>query len=96
MLIKTGRVEFHRSEDPTLDGASGPRHYLKQITFGGRYKKKPTVVTSVAGWDIYNSANSRVSVEVEGVDEYGCTIHLHTWADTKIWSLTVAWVAYGD
>ena len=95
MQIKSGTVDFNRGTDPTMDGGSGPRHYRKTVNYGG-FRRPPTVVTSVTGFDVYNSANARVSVNAENVDDDSCVIHLHTWADTKIWSVTVNWMAYGD
>ena len=96
MIIRSGVASFNRGDDPTMDGGNGPRHYDRAIKFGTRFKRNPTVVTSITGLDVYNSANARISVDAQAIDDDGCNIHLHTWSDTKIWSLTVSWIAYGE
>jgi len=93
MIIKSGEVTFHKDQHPTMLG-SGVRNYSDFIRFDRHFRDVPKVVLSVRNFDILNSANARVSLSAADESHDGFELTLHTWADTRIWALTVSWIAY--
>ena len=66
------------------------------VSFPVPFKNKPAVVASLRGMDIHHENNARIGVSVSAITPYGFTAHVCTWADTKVWSATVAWTAYDN
>lgn len=81
--------------DPMWTG-SGPRHKVVHVDFPRPFEGQPTVVLAISALDAAsNSASSvRITVSPQNVTARGFDIDFHTWADSRIWSTNVTWVAY--
>jgi hypothetical protein len=94
MQVQTGTVGV--SDYPHGDWwtGSGPREVTKHITLSG-FNRAPKVVAAISSFDISGQANARVNVTVENVSSSHADIRIATWADTRIASITVSWIAIG-
>ncbi len=76
-----------------IEVGSGPRSDEFQATFVTPCSKTPVVQYSVVGVDGSNAANLRYLVSIKNVDVKGFTVHLETWADTKLFGIWIHWTA---
>jgi hypothetical protein len=67
-----------------------------RVNFVKTFKSVPTVITSINAADVANSANFRVKVYATAVDLNGFTVCAESWADTKLYSCGVSWIAFGE
>ncbi|KAG8899631.1 hypothetical protein FRC00_001190 [Tulasnella sp. 408] len=66
----------------------------KAITFQGtQFCKTPSVFVALNWIDISTEANLRVKARVTNVTGQGCTWHMDSWADTKLWSAGMSYIA---
>ncbi|KAG8915317.1 hypothetical protein FRC00_005762 [Tulasnella sp. 408] len=56
--------------------------------------KKPTVFLALNSIDISTEANLRVRAYVDNVTTGGLTWHIDSWADTKLWSGGISYIAF--
>ncbi|KZV90877.1 zincin, partial [Exidia glandulosa HHB12029] len=66
----------------------------RQITFTRPYAAPPKVIVWLCRLDLDRSTNYRVTATGTDVTTTGFTLHLDTWADTKLYSATASWIAY--
>lgn len=85
------RVETGSYKTPYLPG----RTVQQWVSYRARFKQTPSVVTNISMADVDKGANFRLKVRAENVTSQGFTLSVQTWADTKLYSCTVSWVAVG-
>ncbi|KAL0635216.1 hypothetical protein Q9L58_005862 [Maublancomyces gigas] len=83
---------YHTIEDHDIK--STPLHNTRIITFKRKYPTAPTVVVWLNVIDLGSAANWRIKTFATNVTATGFTIHIDTWADTKLYAAMASWVAY--
>lgn len=83
---------YHTLEDH--DCKSAPLHNTRKITFKRKYPTAPAVVVWLNVIDLGSAANWRIKTFATNVTATGFTIHIDTWADTKLYAAMASWVAY--
>ena len=91
-----GNAQFSDGGSGHMWAGSGPRNRIVHVDFPRPFAAKPTVLVAISSLDAAsNSASSvRISVTAQNVTERGFDVNFHTWADSRIWSTNVMWVAY--
>ena len=91
-----GTTGFSDGGSGQMWAGSGPRHRTVHVDFPRPFASPPTVVVAMSGLDAASSSASsvRISVSAQNVTARGFDIDFHTWADSRIWSTSVVWVAY--
>jgi hypothetical protein len=56
--------------------------------------KKPSVFVALNWLDISSATNLRVKAYVDNITEGGLTWHIDSWADTKLWSAGISYIAF--
>lgn len=74
---------------------SQSRIFERYIRFGKRFNKKPLVHVSLAGFDIDNDDNARLSIRATNISVEGFSVQMITWLNTRMWSVEVSWIAFG-
>jgi hypothetical protein len=67
-----------------------------EVNFKNPFEVKPDVILSVAQVDADKVANQRYNVEVMSVSRDAFTIKIHTWSDSKIFSISGYWLAHAE
>ena len=90
-----GTTQFSDGGSGAMWAGSGPRNRIVHVDFPRPFATKPTVIVAMSGLDAAsNSASSvRISISAQNVTERGFDVNFHTWADSRIWSTSVIWVA---
>ncbi|RPB27317.1 hypothetical protein L211DRAFT_834172 [Terfezia boudieri ATCC MYA-4762] len=70
-------------------------HTEGRVKFSNKFTSLPTVIVSLLSADVSNEYNFRVNVYATDVNLEGFTVHVNSWADTKIYSCGVSWLAIG-
>ncbi|KAG9037655.1 hypothetical protein FS837_001405, partial [Tulasnella sp. UAMH 9824] len=63
---------------------------FQRVTFW----KKPTVFVALNSIDISTETNLRIRAYVDNVTTGGLTWHIDSWADTKLWSGGISYIAF--
>ncbi|KIO19935.1 hypothetical protein M407DRAFT_82144 [Tulasnella calospora MUT 4182] len=58
--------------------------------------KKPTVFVAFNSLDISSQTNMRIKAYVDNVSEGGLTWHIDSWADTKVYSAGISYIAFNN
>ncbi|RPB20995.1 hypothetical protein L211DRAFT_463525 [Terfezia boudieri ATCC MYA-4762] len=66
-----------------------------RILFSQKFTSVPTVIVSLTSADVSKEFNFRLKVFASHVNLEGFTVHANSWADTKIHSCGVSWLAIG-
>jgi len=74
---------------------TGVKTQSADISISG-FQSVPTVIVSLSRIDSEHAANLRINVTVTNVSASKFTINVETWADTKIYSSGVSWIAIGQ
>ena len=92
---KSGVVGFsYWQTGHAFEVGNGSRSDLRYVTFAGAFAGYPTVVLSIKSLDSSKSYNLRINTEAIGVSPTGFGLNVYTWADTKIYGVTISWIAY--
>ncbi|KAI5867219.1 hypothetical protein GGS23DRAFT_166425 [Durotheca rogersii] len=76
---------------------SAPQDHTEgRVKFARKFAAPPKLALSIDTADVCNSANFRVRVYATDVDPYGFTVNVDSWANTKIYSCGVSWIALGE
>ena len=65
------------------------------MNFNVPFSRPPAVTAGFTELDVLDGANLRLTFEVNVVDERGFNYTLVTWADTRVYSADVTWMAVG-
>ena len=96
MKALTGKVNAGSYPSGDWWTGSGPREVTKHIDFpAGAFTQSPAVIAAISNLDAGNAANLRIDAQVTSVSKTHCDIRISTWADTKIASVVVSWMAVG-
>ncbi len=83
------------TEGWNLNDGTGQRSVQIMVLFDKPFESAPTVTLGITGFDISNEKGVRLSVKVEKVTIAGFVIRVTTWADSKIFSVSGDWFAFG-
>lgn len=67
-----------------------------RVLFSKKFTSIPTVTVAMSSADVSKDHNLRVSVYATDVDLEGFTAHADSWADTKLYSCGISWMAIGN
>ena len=77
-----------------FETGSGPRSDSRFISFNRPFAFNPRIVLSIKLLDASNGANLRIDTNFSNVSRSGFLLSVNTWADTKIYAISVFWIAY--
>ncbi len=77
-----------------FETGSGGRSDSRFISFNNSFNRVPRISLALEKLDSSKDANLRIDLSVGQVTRNGFTINVNTWADTKIYAVGVAWIAY--
>lgn len=83
-------------EGYALDKNNGERTMTLGVKFEKSFIKKPQVILSVTQIDSDKETNTRFNVEAISISRDGFTLKVHTWAESKLYSISGYWAAYTD
>jgi len=99
LTILAGTLELtHESPRWTLAQVAesdGRRSVEGKITFERAFLSAPVVHVGLAGFDISNDAAARIALRTIDITANGFLVQVETWVNTRVWSVTVNWVALG-
>ena len=72
---------------------NGGRSHTYSVSFDQKLCFVPKVMVALNGLDSSKDANQRLTVKVADVKETGFNVVFNTWADTKIYMVSVSWIA---
>ncbi|GAA6193832.1 hypothetical protein DS909_06050 [Phaeobacter gallaeciensis] len=75
---------------------SGTRERRLAVTFQEPFRSTPAVQAHISLWDVDTTFAVRAEVTAEQISTTGFDIVFHTWADTRVARVRVAWMAIGD
>jgi hypothetical protein len=99
LIAKPGDVDIQTGEFSTQDDHSWDKPQLqtsRRINFERPFVTPPKVLSYLREIDCGEGASSRVRTYVDKIDAKGFTIHIDTWADTKLFSGIAGWIAYPE
>ncbi|MGO9443421.1 MAG: H-type lectin domain-containing protein [Thiobacillaceae bacterium] len=73
-----------------------PRTFRTHITFETPYANIPVVQVALTGFDIDNRYASRLEVSMESITPDGFDLLVGTWLDTRVYRVSVSWMALGQ
>jgi len=76
-----------------LHVGKGDRHYTFHTNFDKAFPSIPHVVAFFSGLDILKDEDQRVKVVPTNVDVNGFDLDVSTWSTTRVWSISVVWLA---
>jgi len=80
-----------------LEPAGGVRRSCVQpIVFERQFAVPPLLHLGLVGIDSSKDDNLRLSLRAENITQYGFSLRVETWLNTKIWSVEVSWLAIGS
>lgn len=82
--------------DGDLWTGDGPREVRRVVQFATPYRDLPRVMAFVQMWDISNTANARVDVQVDDITVEGFTLIFRTWLDTRVARVRIGWMSFGE
>ena len=98
MRFRAGTARFDHTQDgwQLLEPLGDERRVsVGRVDFANPFASVPMLHLGVAGFDIANGANARLEVCARSVSEAGFEVELETWLDTRIWRVSVSWLAIG-
>lgn len=100
--LGSGSVQAHTTSGTlSLISTSTPGWTLHQwsgrftthVSFQQPFAKPPQVIVNLAGLDVSNARNTRVTVSANNVSTSGFDLVVDTWADTILYAVWVSWIA---
>jgi hypothetical protein len=77
------------------DGSGEPRTFSLPITFSFPFVSAPVVSLGLAGFDIDQRDSARINLQATDITAAGFTALISTWRDTRVYSVTLSWIAVG-
>lgn len=71
------------------------RLFRARVSFEQRLRSLPVVHLGIVGFDVGNEDAARLRVRAENISADGFDVVIETWLNTKIWSVSVSWLAVG-
>ena len=66
---------------------------MGRVEFPRAFSARPTVTLSTVYLDTWNSANTRIRLEVTDVTREGFEFSTRTWADSRVYGVGGSWLA---
>lgn len=82
--------------DGELWTGSGAREVRRHVAYSRPYKRAPRVLAFVQMFDLSNSANARIDVQVDEVTRDGFVLVFRTWLDTRVARVRIGWMSFGE
>ena len=97
-VILTG--EFSGEPDKegwSLNGGTGERTYIEEVTFEKAFTVPPRVLVSLSGYDATAGPDNTVRVHASAfrVTKTGFTLRVKTWGEGRVGSVWGNWIAVG-
>lgn len=98
MKIQSGTITIDSAQYPVLldNDPGGNRTVNDYIPFPTAFAGTPTVAVSLNRIDMDKGNNFRILTGTDTVNASGFELVLMTWADSKVYSAGITWIAYGD
>jgi hypothetical protein len=82
--------------EPSEDGSHEPRTFSLPIIFSVPFDSTPVVSLGLAGFDIDQRDSARINLQAANISQTGFTALISTWRDTRVYSVTLSWLAVGN
>jgi hypothetical protein len=81
----------------SLNGGTGERTYIEEVTFEKAFTIPPRVLVSLSGYDATAGPDNTVRVHASAfrVTKTGFTLRIKTWGDGRVGSVWGNWIAVG-
>lgn len=81
----------------SLNGGTGERTYIEEVTFEKAFTVPPRVLVSLSGYDATAGPDNTVRVHASAfrVTKTGFTLRIKTWGDGRVGSVWGNWIAVG-
>ena len=97
LKVQSGTHEGNcHSEDWKLLEGEGARENTYKVTFESAFTELPAVQVAPIGMEVFNTDNTRYSINVDEVTKSDFTLRFKTWGKTKIWYIKINWMAVGQ
>ena len=77
-----------------FENGNGNREHIYFIPFGIIFDSNPIVHVGLTGFDLSKNSNQRLVVSVNAIDRHGFHAKFETWNDTKIYHVSINWIAF--
>ncbi len=74
---------------------TGDRESRHAVVFEDAYVEPPSVMVSLAMWDIDHMHNARMDLRAERITHLGFDLVFRTWQDSRIARVRADWIAIG-
>ena len=75
---------------------TGPRLRRRAVSFSESFRSPPTVMVSLAMFDMDQKTNQRADIAAENITEDGFDLAFRTWGDTRVARVRANWFAMGE
>lgn len=75
---------------------TGPRQARRAVSFTETYRSLPSVMVTLAMWDMDQKTNQRADISAENITEEGFDLVFRTWGDTRVARVRASWMAIGE
>lgn len=80
---------------PPEDGQENPRSFTVPIVFSLPFNGVPVVNLGLAGFDIDQRDSARIHIQAVDISPTGFNAVISTWRETRVYSVTLSWLALG-
>nr|CAK19329.1 CHAII like protein precursor [Cepaea hortensis] len=96
--VQTGTIECGNDDSwpsvPSDDPSKvNTRELAKTITFSSSYCRSPVVLLSITQLDVEKNQNLRVISRLYTASPTGFKASCYTWYNTKVYRMTISWIA---
>ena len=70
--------------------------YSFSIYFPESYSNVPKVYVTLIKFDLSNTENTRVGLNVKKITEKGFDVEIYTWANSRVFQGEISWLSYGN
>jgi hypothetical protein len=81
--------------EPPSEESEEARVFLFPVYFASHFASAPVVQLALTGFDIDQRDSSRLNVRAVDVTPAGFTAEISTWRDTRVYSVSLGWLALG-
>jgi hypothetical protein len=95
LQIINGTITYPGSRGVAPGSCGGVRTQSVTFAFSQPFASTPSFTAAISQFDIENTANARLGVNVATVNATGATVDVYTWCDTNLWQVNVSFMALG-
>lgn len=74
---------------------TGDRESRHEVVFSESFLSAPSVIVSLAMWDIDHKHNARMDLRAENITAQGFDLVFRTWQDSRVARVRADWMAIG-